>query len=402
MNTSWQYMHELGKYQLFRSHLPPELAAEFDALAIADGTEPVPSARHESALAAYRKRYAIGYVDAFIARRIGTDPALLVNLVMHFAGGDETRFGLPYMAQRFGWTRRTYEAARKAARDAGVLIEREGAGFDRRLRLSVDMDVFARIEAEESRTAFNFARRKKSLAYMVRGLEIPLDDGDDDDENDAAAQGQNPVDNLEDAHNSKGFPLGGTVHLQGFPLGGNVPFEAAENAHSLEEESGIGISKSVGIPARERQPDDDDEKETGTSKPPAPAKPPVDHERAAETLMRGMAAMGLDVEPEAVRDFCAVRSVTPAEAASAITAGQQSPNRDNIGGLNYFKKVIENNRKEGKTSAAVPGSIPMAQNPALEQIKRINGEPKRVTPIGESSAAAALAAARAARDKARF
>jgi hypothetical protein len=146
-------------------------------------------------------------------------------------------------------------------------------------------------------------------------------------------------------------------------------------------------------------PGEDEDK--ATSKPPAPAKPPADTEAAAHALIRCCGQMGINADPAAVRNFCTVRNVTPAEATHAVGIAQNSPNP--IDSFNYFKAVIDNARKEGQKRGETPiGSVPMARNVALEEINRINGEAKQVTAVGEQSLAAALAAARQARDKARF
>jgi hypothetical protein len=310
--------------------------------------EPTPALPHEAALFPFFERHRLAYFDTFIDRRIGTDAARLVNLVMHVSGGHEAYLGNTYFLKMFGWARSRYDSARRAAREAGLLIEWQTRTGDRRTRMRVDGAAFERIRLEECRAAFDEVRDTPALGWVLRPFEV------------FAEPPAAPVDNSPE---NKGKPL-----RQNDAMAPNIGLTIASNhsIHCVEiQQSEVEESKQSQNPARAHASDttqppvvDDGSREPGSDDEASPPPAPAASDSSTEMLEAFCETNGVKHKAAVIALFCGGQQVTVPEAAQLIANAHQyngDGTREPIQSWKWFEAELTKLRSRGRTGLTPVG-----------------------------------------------
>lgn len=325
MTPAFETAHELGKFQLFRSHLTPELAAEFDALA--GGlplVDPEPDDDDASPLdepgmrAAFSSHMRTGHrafnaheVDALMeATGENRVFCMFVSMFLYRLKGlpDVTRtmqswaveFGIPLRkmraivevaeAKRFVRCKTGRNNVTTFILDAAAL---EAFNFDYARSIEVDLAGLAGWFEQNAQTVERKRKQFHGLSEMLGHCE------------------QNAQTRIQGKETLK---------------------PPASPADTAAQQDGP------------REPGEDDEETP--SQPPASASRSVEQDTATDVLERACTAKGIPHTPGEIAAFVKLRDVTPTEAAHA--AGVVRNATDPIDRFNYVKSVIENYRANGK------------------------------------------------------
>lgn len=310
-------------------------------------------------------------VSAGAIAAFGVDTAIALATALKYSkrGGADFYGGRSLFKAMFGerHARRLYEALEPAAQ-AGLLTMVEPSSYDRRKRIRLDTDAIEALKLDNAQRFIATCERNKNLRGLVdRFRELALDEG------------HNPVDNLPE---SKGLPLdeiqpmGGVS--QGKPLDENQPMHWPDFNQSKE----IGLQEVVNVnssgeSARERKPDAAEKAET------EPPQPPAQSDRAAAILIAHLVKANTPHDPERVRHYCALNSITDYAAAETLKLAAAS--REPVRAWKWYQQTL----------LTVPKTPPPANVERCDALRRIDADYARPKSDPET-AHAALEAARAA------